>query len=59
MFDAHAVAQSLTEADVTPAQADALTDALRSAAEQDDHGTSIETGDGQQVRKLGDRNRRT
>ena len=40
MFDTHAVARSLTAADFTPAQADALTDALRSAAEQGDHVTS-------------------
>lgn len=37
MFDTHAVARSLTTADFTPAQADALTDAIRSAAEQGDH----------------------
>ena len=29
MLDTHAVARSLTAADFTPAQADALTDALR------------------------------
>ena len=40
MFDTHAVARSLTAADFTAAQADALTDALRSAAEQGDHVTS-------------------
>ena len=34
MLDTHAVARSLTAADFTPAQADALTDALRSAVEQ-------------------------
>lgn len=40
MLDTHAVARSLTAADFTPAQADALTDALRLAAEQGDHVTS-------------------
>jgi len=40
MLDTHAVAQSLTEADFTPAQADALTDALRRVAEHGDHVTS-------------------
>ena len=36
----HAVARSLTAADFTPAQADALTDALRLVVEQGDHVTS-------------------
>ena len=40
MLDTHAVAQSLTAAEFTPAQADALTDALRSVVEQGDHVTS-------------------
>ena len=40
MLDTHAVARSLTAADFTPAQADALTDALRLAVEQGDHVTS-------------------
>ena len=40
MLDTHAVARSLTAADFTPAQADALTDALRSVVEQGDHVTS-------------------
>ena len=40
MLDTHAVARSLTAADFTPAQADALTDALRLVAEQGDHVTS-------------------
>ena len=40
MLDTHAVARSLTAADFTPAQADALVDALRQAAEQGDHVTS-------------------
>jgi len=47
MFDTHAVARSLTAADFTPAQADALTDALRSAAEQGDHVTSDQFKAGQ------------
>ena len=33
MLDTHAVARSLTAADFTPAQADALTDALRLVVE--------------------------
>ena len=40
MLDTHAVARSLTAADFTPAQADALTDALRAAVEHGDHVTS-------------------
>ena len=40
MFDTHAVARSLTEADFTPAQADAITNAVRLAAEQGDAVTS-------------------
>ena len=40
MLDTHAVARSLTAAEFTPAQADALTDALRSVVEQGDHVTS-------------------
>ena len=47
MFDTHAVARSLTAADFTPAQADALTDAIRSAAEQGDHVTSDQFTAGQ------------
>ncbi len=39
MLDTHAVARSLTAADFTPAQADALTDALREFTEQGDHVT--------------------
>ena len=39
-LDTHAVARSLTAADFTPAQADALTDALRRVAEHGDHVTS-------------------
>ena len=40
MLDTHAVARSLTAADFTPAQADALTDALLVVVEQGDHVTS-------------------
>ena len=40
MLDTHAVARSLTAADFTPAQADAVTDALRLVVEQGDHVTS-------------------
>ena len=43
MFDTHAVARTLTEADLTPAQADAITDAVRLAAEHDAAGIDIET----------------
>ena len=40
MLDTHAVARSLTDADFSPAQADAITDAVRLAAERGDHVTS-------------------
>ena len=40
MLDTHAVARSLTAADFTPAQADAVTDALRLVVEQGEHVTS-------------------
>ena len=39
MFDTHAIAQSLTRADLTSAQADAITAAVISAREQNDHVT--------------------
>ena len=39
-FDTHAVARSLTDAELTPAQAHAITAAIRQAAEQGDHVTS-------------------
>ena len=39
MLDTHAVARSLTDADFPPAQADAITDAVRLAAERGDHVT--------------------
>ena len=47
MLDTHAVARSLTAADFTPAQADALTDALRSTVEHGDHVTSDQFKAGQ------------
>ena len=40
MLDTHAVARSLTNAEFTPAQADAITDAVRQAAEHGDQVTS-------------------
>ena len=40
MLDTHAVARSLTDAEFTPAQADAITNAVRLAAERGDHVTS-------------------
>jgi hypothetical protein len=40
VFDTHAIARSLTAANLTPAQADAITDAIRQAAEHGDHVTS-------------------
>ena len=39
MLDTHAVARSLTDAEFTPAQADAITNAVRLAAERGDHVT--------------------
>ena len=40
MLDSHAVSPSLTDADFTPARADAITRVVRLAAEQGDHVTS-------------------
>ena len=40
MLDTHAVARSLADAEFTPAQADAITNAVRLAAEHGDHVTS-------------------
>ena len=40
MLDTHAVARSLTDANLTPAQADAITNAVLQAAEHGDHVTS-------------------
>ena len=47
MLDTHAIARSLTAADFTPAQADALTDALREATEEGNHVTSDQFKAGQ------------
>ena len=35
MFDTHAIARALANADLTPAQVDAITDAVRLAAEHE------------------------
>ena len=43
MFDTLAIARALTAADFTPAQADALTDAVRQAAEHDAAGVDVGT----------------
>jgi len=43
MFDTYAIARALTAADFTPAQADALTDAVRRAAEHDAAGVDVGT----------------
>ena len=37
MLDTHAIARSLTDAKLTPEQADAITPAVRAAAEHGDH----------------------
>ena len=44
MFDTHAIARSLASADLTPAQVDAITDAIRQAAEHEgaDYATGAE-----------------
>ena len=39
MFDTHAIARTLTAAGLTPAQADAITDAVREAADHGDYAT--------------------
>ena len=39
MFDTHSIARSLTDAELTPAQADAITAAVRQAAEHGDSAT--------------------
>ena len=43
MFDTHAIARRLTDAGLSDQQADALTDALREAAEHDAAGIDVET----------------
>ena len=45
MLDTHAIARALIAADFTPAQADALTDAVRQATEHDDARTAREGGE--------------
>lgn len=40
MFDTHAIAWSLSEANLTEAQVDAITEAVRQAADHGDHVTS-------------------
>ena len=40
MFDTHSIARSLSEANLTPAQVDAITEAVRQAADHGDHVTS-------------------
>ena len=42
MFDTHAIARALTATDLTDAQADAITDAVRQAAEHDGAGIDVE-----------------
>ena len=46
MFDTHTIARSLTDADLTPAQADAITAAIRQAAEHGEHVTPQTLGAG-------------
>ena len=43
MFDTHAIARSLTAADLTPQQADAITAAVRQAAEHEATGLDLGT----------------
>lgn len=40
MFDTHSIARTLSEANLTPAQEDAITEAVRQAADHGDHVTS-------------------
>ena len=40
MFDTHSIARALREADLMPAQVDAITEAVRQAADHGDHVTS-------------------
>lgn len=39
MFDTHSIARTLSEANLTPAQVDAITEAVRQAAHHGDHVT--------------------
>ena len=41
MFDTLAVARALTDADLTPAQAEAIANAVRQAAEHGEHGEHV------------------
>ena len=43
MFDMHVIARSLTDADLTPEQADAITAAVRQAAEHEATGLDFAT----------------
>lgn len=43
MFDTHVIAHSLTDADLTPEQADAITAAARQAAEHEAAGLDADT----------------
>ena len=43
MFDTHAIARSLTDAGIEPAQADAITNAVRQAAEHDNAAEPLAT----------------
>ena len=40
MFDTYSIARTLSEANLTPAQVDAITEAVRQAADHGDHVTS-------------------
>ena len=40
MFDTYSIARSLSKADLTPAQVDAITEAVRQAADHGDHVTA-------------------
>lgn len=43
MFDTHAIARALAGADLTPAQVDAITDAVRQAAEHDHESVDVDS----------------
>ncbi len=43
MFDTHAIARTLTDAGIEPAQADAITNAVRQAAEHDNAAEPLAT----------------
>ena len=47
MLDTHAIARSLTDAELTPKQADAIMAAVRQVAEQSDYATSDQFKAGQ------------